>query len=452
MHNFIYIYHFLLIGAASNEYYFGFFKNYHSIGEASVILTTTGSQSVNYTIQAPGIGYSNSGTVLPSAESTITLPNSVQVSSYADEHKGVFLSTSNDQVVVMGQMLRLTTSDTFLILPLTKQFTTEYVYYGMSITGRGSASSTLLVGIKNNTMLNLTVSQSVTISVGGAVSNLIPGRSYSFVINRLQTLFIGSADDITGTRIVTNQPVSVFSGHECANIPVSVGFCDYIIEQIPPTILWGKVYYVTSLATRSRSTIKVLAGYDSTNVDIYCDNLKISYTINQGAFITRIIGQQSCAIYASKEVLVAQFSHGGDDDSGVGDPMMMLVPPTTQYFNKFTISTIQSSWEHYVNVIVFAQYYQPDMIYLLTGGINSSLNTQQWTSVRVNNFIEAYITRVNVQEGVVKISHANASALMTTMVYGFSGYVGYGHPGQFHDITGIVSVQCRLICKMAGNN
>ena len=443
----------LLIGAADNEYYFGYFKNYNSQGEATVILTTTGSQSVHYSIQAPGIGFSHSGTVLSNAESIITLPNTVQVGSASDEYKGVFLSTSSDQITVVGQMLRTSSSDTFLILPLTKQFATEYLYYGMSVaraTIHNSVlqSSTLIVGINNNTMLNLTVSQSVSISVGGVVSNLIPGISYSFVINRLQTLYIASVNDITGTRIVTNQPVSVFSGHECANVPASVTACDYIIEQIPPTMLWGKVYYVASLATRSRSTIKVLAGYNSTDVDIYCSNLKTSYTINQGTFISRVIGQQNCAIYASKEVLVAQFGHGGSDDSAVGDPMMMLVPPTTNYFDNFTISTIQSSsytGRHYVNIIVFARYYQPDMIYLLTGGINSSLNTQQWTPVTVNNVNEAFITQVNVQEGVVKISHANASALMTTMVYGFAPSECYGHPGRFYDTTGsyCAVVQCK---------
>ena len=28
-------------------------------------------------------------------------------------------------------------------------------------------------------------------------------------------------------------------------------------------------------------------------------------------------------------------NHGGDEDSGYGDPMMTLVPATNYYFNKF---------------------------------------------------------------------------------------------------------------------
>ena len=66
-------------------------------------------------------------------------------------------------------------------------------------------SSILVVGAENNTMTNLTVTQSVTISVGETTVDLIPGRHYSFVINRLQTMYIGSFYDLTGTKIVTDK-------------------------------------------------------------------------------------------------------------------------------------------------------------------------------------------------------------------------------------------------------
>ena len=428
---------------ASNEYYFGFFKNYRSEGSLSVILTTAGSQSVHYSIQAPGVGYSDSGIVIPNVRRIITLPNSVRVTSYADENKGIYLTTNSEQVTVIGQNIRSSTSDTFLILPLIKQYAEEYVYYGMSVArasvhSESLLSTILIVGTKPNTNLNLTVTHAVTIRIGGTTSNLVAGRVYSFNINRLQTIYIGTVEDITGTRIVTNHPVSVMSGHECANVPYNVRACDYIIEQIPPTILWGKVHYVASLNTRSRSTIKILAGFDSTNVDIYCNNIKASYAISQGSFVERIIGQENCAIYANNPLLVAQFGHGANDDN-IGDPMMMLVPATTQYFHKFTFSTIYgSSWSHYVNIIVFAQYHQTDMMYLMAEGINKSLIAQQWTPIKVNNINEAYVTQVNaLQEGVVKILHTNPEALITTMMYGFGLYEGYGHPGGFRDITGM---------------
>ena len=53
------------------------------------------------------------------------------------------------------------------------------------------------------------------------------------------------------------------------------------------------------------------------------------------------------------------------------------------------------------------------------------------------------MTQVNaIQEGVVKIFHTNSKALMTTMVYGFTLHESHGHPGGFHDITGIFVRMC----------
>ena len=446
MHNFNCMFIVIInnIGETPRDYYFGFFRNYRGDGTISVILATTGSQSVQYSIQAPGIGYSDSGTVTANSRSIVTIPDTIQVFSYADENKGVYLTTSSDQVTVMGQNVQSHTSDTFLILPLTKKFAKQYVYFGMSVTrttvhSESLHSATLIVGTKDDTVLNLTVTQYVTISVGGITSYLTAGETYSFVINRLQTVYLGPVEDITGTKIVTSHPVSVISGHECANVPYNVGWCDYVIEQIPPTIFWDKVYYVAPLTTRSRSTIKVLAASDSTDVDIYCENIKTSYTINQGRFVDHIIGHENCAIYASDVVLVSQLGHGSGDDGTTGDPMMMLVPATTQYYDEFTFTTIyDASWPHYVNIIVFAEYYQPDKIYMIGEGINQTLYTQYWTPVIVNNVNEAYITQVSIQEGVHKVLHTNTEALMTTMVYGFASYEGYGHPGGFRGATGIV--------------
>ena len=69
-------------------------------------------------------------------------------------------------------------------------------------------------------------------------------------------------------------------------------------------------------------------------------------------------------------MLVGQFSHAG----GTGDPMMIVLPATIHYADKFDVSTIRnpsrSGYIHYVNIIVMSQYYQPEMIYMIENGIN----------------------------------------------------------------------------------
>ena len=416
----------MLIGS---EYYLGFFKN-HDGGNPSIIIATTELQPVFYFIEIPGIGYHYNGTVTANNEDIVDLPSSVEVLSHYDQNKGIYLKTSSDRATVIGKNVKKGTSDFFFGLPSASLCVPQYIYYGMSVPklrlSRNFYSSVLIVGTEDNTVMNLTVTQPVTIRVDNTNTNLIPGRQYSFVIKRLQTVYIGSLEDLTGTKTVTNKPVSVFSGHQLDNNGE-----DYLIEQIPPVSEWGKVFYVSPMSTRRSYAVKVIAAYDSTNVTFYCNSSIFSHIVNEANFIDKNFTlQEYCAIYSNKEVLVAQFTHDQSDGYGRGDPMMTLVPATIHYSNKFRFSTIQrSGYNHFVNIIVLAQYYQPDKIYLISGGVNKSLDTQKWVPVKVNNVIEAYATIATVSDGFGEILYASTSALLTTIVYGFADGEGYGHPG-----------------------
>ena len=426
----------MLLFYVGNSYYLGFFKNWNG-GRPSIILQTTLSEPVSYSVQIPGISYYRSGTITAGNDVRLSISNSVEVASRDDQNKGIYIATSSSQVTVIGQNdPNHHTSETFLALPTKKRFFKEYVYYGISVLSSNLKSTVLIVGTEDTTMMNLTVTQSVTIKVHSTVTSLIPGRQYSFVINRLQTIYIGLQQDLTGSKIVTNKPVSVFSGHECANVPQYLGDCGYIIEQVPPTTSWGRDFYIAPLGSRRAYTVKVVAAHDSTTVDIYCNNAKLlSHILNDGGSVSRILSnQQYCVIHSTKQVLVAQFGHCRESDSG--DPMMTLVPAAICCLHTFNFSTIRNpitsgyrGYYHYVNIIVAAQNHQPSMIYLGSGGVNRLLTSQNWVPLQVDNVIVAYAAIVGVSEGTVQVMHSNTSALLTVVVYGFSAYNGYGHPG-----------------------
>ena len=422
---------------------------------------------MNYSIEAPGVRYYTSGNVTSDNEVIINLPTTLITLSHTDQDKGIHLMISSDRVTVIGQNL----AQTFLCLPITNVCGGELLYYGISVPrapfgefNSNDSSSVLVVGTEDNTIMKLTVTQPVTISVSNSTVDLTAGIQYSFVINRLQTVLIRSVDDLTGTKIVTDKPVSVLSGHQCASVPKNSGSCEYLIVQVPPTTLWGRVYYTAPLATRRSYTIKVLAAYNSTVVDIYCNNTRESYNIREGESVNKTLSlQEYCAINSSKEVLVVQLSHGRQDD-GVdniyGDPMMTLVPATNQYSSKFQFSTLQgrAGYTHYMNIIVLAQYYQSDTIYLISGGVNRSLDTNQWVPIMVNNVTEAYSVQVMISEVVAAIIQSNIQNLMSAIVYGFANYHGYGDPVGNYTITGylhdcvyitvyVYSLGMRLLCS-----
>ena len=427
-------------------------------GSPSILILTTDSQPVSYYIEATGLGINRNGTLTADNETIIHLPSTAVVTSHVEQNKGIYLKTSSDSVIVIGRNLYSGggSADTFLALPIVKLSVTMYVYFGISapqsdlVTNNNiyKQNVVIIVGTEDNTIMKLIVTQSVTISVGSTTTDLIPSNEYSFVINRLQTVSFQAQGDLSGTKITTNKQVSVYSGHSCANVPSDIAACDYLIEQLPPTALWGKVHYVTPLSPRKSYTIKIVSAYDSTNIKFYCNNSLIStYTLNEGSYIAIALHlQEHCALISNKEVLVAQFSHGQQDDDINGDPMMMLLPATIHSNYNFKFSTLRSTYRpdyrHYVNIVVTVQHYQPDIMYLITGGVSTSLNTQQWVPIKVNNIIEAYATHINIPEGVAEVVHNNKAALMTTVVYGFGSYEGYGHPGGHYPYK--ISGKCNL--------
>ena len=414
-----------------NNYYIGIFQNYNG-GSLSLFLTNTGSLDLSYAIEAPGVGYYNAGTISGTGSTVVSLSSSLITGSYNDQNKGIYLKTNSTNVVVIGQNDVSYSSDTFLALPTVKMCCTQYIYYGISVSSGRYDNVVLIVGTEDNTIMNLTVTQNVYVKINDTVSSLTSGSQYSFIVNRLQTVYIGSSSDLTGTRIITDKPVSVFSGHECGYVlSLSSYYCDHLIEQIPPTTYWGKTYYIAPLQGRSAYTIRVLAAYNSTEVFMDCNGAGNFYTINAGNSFTVTSHHLCCAIHSTREILVAQYSPGSSYDGKTGDPMMMLVPVTDHYSNEINLSTISSGYSNYINIIVLKEYYQPSMMYWITGGVKRSLQSQSWNTIAFNQVTEAYYTQLSVSNGPVTIVHTTVNALMSAVVYGFAYREAYGHPGGF---------------------
>ena len=430
-----------------HEFVFGYFTHHNENGIPILIILNTEEHSVSFRIESAY--YNHSGVIAANNQFVTNFTADVIVSSIYDQTNGIYLTTSSDGVVVIGQNShKSATTDTFNILPVQKLCVEKYIYYGVSVPQINVPSlwnsTILLVGTYAETTLQLTVTQEVIVGILDTISTLVPGVQYTFQIYKLQTVYIQSFYDLSGTKIVTDNPLSVFSGHGCAFVPSSVGACDHIVEQIPPTVLWGKSHYTAGLGGRRRYTIKVLAAQNLTIVDIFCNDSKETHSLNEGEFVTKILEFEiNCAIHSNEQVIVAQFSHGFRDDNiddvfvyGYGDPSMIFVPATIHYSNKFDISTLvdpaKSDYEHYANIVVLAEYYQPEMIYLIANGINKSLETEEWKPINVDGITEAYAAQVSILEGTSTIAHSNPAALMTVIVYGSASAVSYGHSGKLN--------------------
>ena len=230
------------------------------------------------------------------------------------------MQTTRNEITVIGRVDYSYYFDTFLVIPTIDMCLHKYTYFAASNSRyHYNQDSVAIVGTANQTMVNIILPSStagfIRLDNSAIWSPLDPGTMYSYEIQRLQIVYIAALNNsLLGTKVTTNKPISLFSGHEHGG--------NQIVEQIPPTELWGTVHYFVPLASTTSYAVNIIAAYDSTNIDIYCNNAVNSYTSNAGesVYIT-YNNQEFCEVYANKDVLVTQFSL----TNSANDEMMITI-------------------------------------------------------------------------------------------------------------------------------
>ena len=239
------------------------------------------------------------------------------------------ISMEGARLSVTAFSSEFTSSDTYRLLPPV-YLPSTYEYYAISVaidntvvfdrdgeqiptTPQGN-SVMAIVGSESNTQVTITPTQNVIIS--GVVTQA--GSPMNITLDEKKVLFLSSVNDLTGTHVVSNKPVSVFSGHECGNMPSDVSFCDHMIEQIPPTSTWGTEFFTISYKTQPFDRYRVLSSRPNNTITWNCTDLTESIIISDervlptpGSVIEfQIPHNKMCRFTSFLPVLLVQFSVG----------------------------------------------------------------------------------------------------------------------------------------------
>jgi RHS repeat-associated protein len=388
-------------------------------------------------LEVPGSGISIPFHVIPGETLELNLPANIRpfrlnrfTFAYGTiEDKGVHIS-SDRNIAVYALNREPFSTDGFVVLP-TKALGTHYM--GLSSDNNyfmAGKSEMGIVASQDNTSVSVSVNISTTVDGNGEQLLLNPGETMEFVLNQGQIINMVSGSltetraniaDFTGVEVSTDKPVAVFSGHDCANIPVEETACDHIVEQIPPVKNWGLTYVSMPLAARQGGdTYRVVASEDNTILTI---NHGEQYTVlNKGEFFENRI-EGPVLFEASHPILVAQFSNSASTDSaqtGVNyDPAMMLIPAKEQYVKHYTVTAPATGYSiNYVNIIApFAA-----LSSLKLDGLN--LSPTNFVQIQNTDF---YGYQLPVVSGV---SHTfTADIPFGLAIYGFDDYDSYAYMG-----------------------
>ena len=374
-----------------------------NLGSPDLKLFIAGDTATTGTVDVPGIGFSEVFSVTPGVVTTVDVPTAAHISVVDSvQERGIHI-TSEDEITVYGLNRVPFTTDAFLGLP-TDILGTNHVNVGY---GGSFGSQFGIVASEDNTTVTITP----TVSASGRTA----GVPYPVQLDQGNAYQLRAGGDLSGTRIVSDKPVAVFGGHNCANIPANFSFCDHIVEQLPPVSTWGTAFVTFPLATRTGGdTFRITASEDVTSVQI--DGGTVA-TLNSGEYYESILVAPS-RITSDKPVLVTQYSNGTQYDNVTSDPFQVVVPPFEQFLSGYTITTPASGFSsNFVSIVA------PDSAVGAVTLDGVAIPAVDYTAIGSTGFS-------GVAVPVTLGSHQLDSPVPFGLtVYGFDSFDSYGYPG-----------------------
>lgn len=327
-------------------------------------------------IEIEGIRYKLDTTVVGGTVRRISIPAAAEVTGDGTLQPNAVRITSKSPISVTCLNERGSSTDSYLALPSTALGLEYYAMSYHSTPTNDLVSHMAIIATQDSTFVYVTPSVMTSRNKPSKVAFPVimnKGDVYQIAASNFQPMgkAMNGSDtlifpDLSGTRIQASKPVAVFSGHQCADVPLRVPFCNYLVEQLPPVHSWGKHFILGQFAKRSSYAYRVIASKPSTK--IFENSVFIRELQSGEMYENSSVGSKNIMLTANEPVLVAQFSQGflggvgpvagkvsrvrGDS---IGDPMMLIVSPTQQFLTEYRFATPKTSytnWKHFVNIIV----------------------------------------------------------------------------------------------------
>jgi hypothetical protein len=336
----------------------------------------------------------------------------------------------NDEVTVQGINTQRWSSDAFLALPydalgvhymiLAYPNTIDPTVIGTPGGRSDFPSQFAIVAMEDNTVVQINPTVSINNHLPAPFSiTMMAGDVFFAQAN-------GNAGiDLTGTEITANKKITVYGGHQRANIPWNdaVGR-DHLVEQLPPVEYWGRSAIVTPHFSLQQTVpsfpiARVLAAQNGTVVTVGDS----TYTLDAGA-VKELVIDGPKFVTASGPILVAQYHHSAVDEKyirlpgdTIGDPFMALVPSPEQFLDNYSFYSYGTKelFYHYANIVVPASA----MFTLMLDGQALAAGFQL-----IEGTPYAY-ARIELTAGPHTMSAARPFGLM---IYGYGPYNSYGCP------------------------
>ncbi|NQW29246.1 MAG: choice-of-anchor D domain-containing protein [Ignavibacteria bacterium] len=267
-------------------------------------------------------------------------------------------------------------------------------------------------------------------------------RPISTALNRGQSYLVKSSNarnqngDLTGSRITSNKPIAVLSGHVRAGLPAGPAASkDHLAEMLTPVEKWGKSYVSTKFAVASfLDIIRVMVAEDDTWVDIMTNTGVNSQYFAKAGDYREFSASKPTYYSSSKNFAVAQYMQSSSTAPGANkiyDPALVILPATNQFVSSAlfqfpildsqSIQNGQQVFSYYVNVIA-------DSIALPSLTLNNVLVSTMAPQILTQRVpgTPLYWTQLSLPLGKTYLMRSDTGTFSGVM-YGTSNYDSYAN-------------------------
>lgn len=164
-----------------------------------------------------------------------------------------------------------------------------------------------------------------------------------------QAAQLQSPADMSGTRVMAQKPVAVFTGHTCL---ARLTQCDHLVEQLQPVSSWGNTFIVPPLPFDTQSDIVYVSTSQSTHVESQHGMSRSARNLRAGrSTLYGLQAPNTLYLSANAGIQVIAFGDGGNKDSITYDPFFMTIPDVSSYCLSHNVFALEG-YENYVLLIV----------------------------------------------------------------------------------------------------
>ncbi|XP_058503787.1 IgGFc-binding protein-like [Solea solea] len=319
-------------GSVGKEFVLSFMQNWIKNDETPShrLYITAVEANTKVTVSVPPLKFRQEETLNAGEGVTVSLPAQVEMYGSVKSPNSVRIEASAD-VAVTSFNYKLHTADTSLVYPTT-EWGNEYFIFTPRESPKGTFKEFSVTNGKQRNRIEILTQGPIVFQ------HHVYKKGAQMVIDLqpYESVQLQSTDDLSGSRVYSQYPVAVFTGHSCT---LRFSACDHVNEQLLPVSSWGSSFIVPPLTLHDNHDSVIIQASQPTQVTVRNGNTEQVIKMISGQTVTiKSQKKKTVFIQADQGIQVLMFFNGKSQHY---DPFLMTILSTDRFCTSYSLEAFK---------------------------------------------------------------------------------------------------------------